>query len=65
MTKRMLSILILSFAALVGPASSGWAQRQPPPPGPKPPPVRVTEPGTALLLLTGVAASVLVRRVLK
>ena len=65
MAKRTLSILILSLVALIGPASSGWAQRVPDPPPDRQPPVRVPEPGTGLLLLSGVAGSLLIRRVWK
>ena len=53
MIKGKLAILILSLVALIGPASSGWAQRRP---GPTPTPTtRVPEPATGLLLLTGFA----------
>jgi hypothetical protein len=64
MTKRRLSILILSLGTLTGPANSGWAAELPAPSGPLPT-VRVHGPGTGILLLIGVAGVLLLHRFVK
>ena len=62
MIKGKLPILILSLLALTGPASSAWAQRVP---STEPTTIRTPEPVTGLLVLTGLAGGLAIRRLRK